>query len=642
MSLYIGCNYHPHDWAPSRWRIDVNMMKEAGFTTVRLGHLCWDSYEPDEGVYTFEWFDEVMDLFAEAGIGVVLDISMHPAPLWVHRLCRGCNIGGINGDLQYPVRRYMEDVSDPAYQYYALRFAKVLVNRYKDHPALFAFGLCNELGWCHRSYSEESKARFINWLRRKYGTIDKLNRAWATQRWCRRLREFDEVGFPETEKEVGSPEAWLDMRRFFSDGIGEFICSLQDLVKENAPGIATTSNHYAENSLSGFDYMKYWPGFVDYPGLGYYFNIEENGDVRYFNNGLSHRIAETDRPMWCIEYQTGGFGLQHGAPGLLRMMMLYSLLGRTQMILGWTWRSMLGGEEQFLFGLLDHDGEPNVNFETYVQVAKDFRKLEAYAFPYLPTPEIGAAHSYDADWAIQYPGNVMFRQSYFDCMQEVSKTFYDLNADYNIVDLKNVRHHYKLLLLPDYIMMTQQEADWLRQYVSDGGSVIMTGYSAMLDENGQVFSCTRPGLLNDLFGIRISGFERPDEKSYFETIELRGAEALKCDDMSGRCLVSCHAYGKGKAYYTSAQMDHLIVAQLIREIAAETGISLPVKVPHEIQARAISDGQFFFVNTSDHPVRFRLPFAGKLILHDTPADGEWTAEAYDADLLVADKFLKTE
>ena len=172
MSLYIGANYHPHDWPRERWPIDVEMMKKAGFTTVRLGHLCWDSFEPDNGVYTFDWFDEVMGLFADAGIGVVLDISMHPAPIWVHCLCKGCNIGGINGDYQYPVRRYMEDVSDPGYQHYALRFAKTLVNRYKDHPALFAFGLCNELGWCHRSHSAESRARFIDWLRKKYGTIE--------------------------------------------------------------------------------------------------------------------------------------------------------------------------------------------------------------------------------------------------------------------------------------------------------------------------------------------------------------------------------------------------------------------------------------------------------------------------------------
>lgn len=50
MALYIGTNYHPHDWSKERWKTDVKMMQEAGFTTVRLGHLCWDSFEPDEGV----------------------------------------------------------------------------------------------------------------------------------------------------------------------------------------------------------------------------------------------------------------------------------------------------------------------------------------------------------------------------------------------------------------------------------------------------------------------------------------------------------------------------------------------------------------------------------------------------------------
>ena len=60
--LYIGTNYHPHDWSKERWKQDIALMKQAGMTTVRLGHLCWDSYEPQEGVYTFEWFDEVMDL----------------------------------------------------------------------------------------------------------------------------------------------------------------------------------------------------------------------------------------------------------------------------------------------------------------------------------------------------------------------------------------------------------------------------------------------------------------------------------------------------------------------------------------------------------------------------------------------------
>jgi len=121
--LYIGVNYHPHDWPGERWPVDIAMMKEAGFDTVRLGHLCWDSFEAADGQYDFSWFDQVMALCAQAGIGVVLDIPMRPAPVWVHRLCPGCNIGAKSGHTVPAVRRYMEDVSDPDYQRYALRFA---------------------------------------------------------------------------------------------------------------------------------------------------------------------------------------------------------------------------------------------------------------------------------------------------------------------------------------------------------------------------------------------------------------------------------------------------------------------------------------------------------------------------------------
>ena len=28
MALYIGANYHPHDWSRERWKIDIQLMKE--------------------------------------------------------------------------------------------------------------------------------------------------------------------------------------------------------------------------------------------------------------------------------------------------------------------------------------------------------------------------------------------------------------------------------------------------------------------------------------------------------------------------------------------------------------------------------------------------------------------------------------
>src|SRR5689334_15947188 len=74
--LYVGTNYHPHDDKNAeKIKRDLQLMKEAGFTVVRMGHLAWDSYEPAEGKFDFAWFDQVMDQMNKAGIKVILDIA---------------------------------------------------------------------------------------------------------------------------------------------------------------------------------------------------------------------------------------------------------------------------------------------------------------------------------------------------------------------------------------------------------------------------------------------------------------------------------------------------------------------------------------------------------------------------------------
>ena len=253
-----------------------------------------------------------MDLCAEKGLSVVLDVSMRPAPVWVHRLCPGCGIGAASGRCVAPVRRYMEDVADPDYQRYALRFARALVERYRDHPALLAFGLCNEQGAGYPSYSEASRKRFQAWLEDKYGTVQALNRAWATQRWSRRLQSFDDVVFPVNEVADGAPEAMLDMRRFFSDGIAGFLIELRKTVEALAPGVPHSSNHYSGKEDLGFDLLRYSDRFVDYPGIGHYPGFAMNDKAQNAFMIAQERLCEQDRPLWCLEYQSGAATCSRG------------------------------------------------------------------------------------------------------------------------------------------------------------------------------------------------------------------------------------------------------------------------------------------------------------------------------------------
>src|SRR5450631_4932655 len=140
--LYVGANYHPHDNKnPEKIKKDIQLMEAGGFKVLRLGHLAWDSYEPSEGKYDFAWFDTVMNMLDTAGIKVILDIAIRPAPIWLHHKYPSIDIVDVNGDVQYPNHRYMEDIGDPMYQQYALQFADSLSKRYGKHPALLAFGI---------------------------------------------------------------------------------------------------------------------------------------------------------------------------------------------------------------------------------------------------------------------------------------------------------------------------------------------------------------------------------------------------------------------------------------------------------------------------------------------------------------------
>jgi beta-galactosidase len=668
MALYIGANYHPHDWPAQRWKTDVDLMKTAGFTTVRLGHLCWDSFEPENGVYTFEWFDSVMDLFSEAGIGVVLDVSVRPAPRWVHKLCPGCEIGSKSGCVQWALTRYMEDVSDPGYQHYALRFAQVLVKRYRSHPALFAFGLCNEQGSGFMSFSEFARQRFAGWLKAKYETVEKLNKAWSSQRWSRRLSSFDDALLQENEIATGAPEAWLDMKRFFSDGVGDFLAMLKDVIEKNAPNVPHSCNHYSGHPHLGFDYLKEAGRFVDYPGIGVYPGFWPDGGKgsRWLMPVYMLRLAEGEKPMWGLEVQTGAYGMYAPPRGVGRMWIFFFLLHRAEMFLGWTFRSMLGGEEQFLFGMLDHDGTPGPLYHEYAQAAADLKKLEKYALPYLPKPEIAVAYSHDSELMTHYHPR-HFRVTHRESVTRVLAVLEGQNRDYQLFDLRNLHKTYKMLIIAAQSLMEEEAIQTVRSFVHSGGTVIMTGYSGWMDHTGKVFSTFKPGGLSDVFGIRVAGFRRTSVRDYetaprvfsqdaepqrdwrimqnngqelaldieyCENLELRGADVHLPFVESEMCAISRHSYGKGVAYYMATESCEALLQWLISDIAASAGLTDGVPAPPGVCARKIAPGQILYLNMTDNPVDIPLKEGGKGILGATEYGGMLTLAPFDVELIV--------
>ena len=216
-------------------------MKQAGFTMVRMGDLSWDAFEPSEGQFEFAWFDQILEQMNQAGIKVILDIGGSPAPIWLHHKYPSVNLVNEQGATVHPAERYMVDISDPVYREKLVRFADELTRHYAHNPALAAIGYNNEIGDGFLSYSEGDRQRFIAWLKAKYGTLENLNQAWATQRWSRHLNSFDEVDLPYVYGPT-PPERYLDLRRFWSDAAIAVLEDLEKVRQRNVPNLPAVSN----------------------------------------------------------------------------------------------------------------------------------------------------------------------------------------------------------------------------------------------------------------------------------------------------------------------------------------------------------------------------------------------------------------
>ena len=259
--LFVGACYQPIDRSPEQINSDIAIMKHAGFNVVRMGDLSWDSFEPSQAKFAFEWFDRVMDRMQAAGIRVILDIPGSPAPIWLHCAYLGVDLVSQNGTRLPPAERYMDNISDPAYVRELGTLADALTKRYAHHPAVIAVGYNNEIGNGFMSYSEADRQRFIAWLRMKYGTIEELNKAWATQRWSRRLNSFEDVDLPLAD-EPGPSERYLDLHHYWSDVSVARLEEIDAIRQRNMPDIPSISNLWDTASRRGFDYLGTYKSYV--------------------------------------------------------------------------------------------------------------------------------------------------------------------------------------------------------------------------------------------------------------------------------------------------------------------------------------------------------------------------------------------
>jgi beta-galactosidase len=626
--LFVGTCYQPVDRTPAQITQDIAHMKQAGLTVVRMGDLSWDYFEPANGKFTFAAFDSVMDQMHAAGIKVLFDLGGSPAPQWLHYQYPGVTLVQEDGSKLYPAERYMDNILDPDYRRLLHRFADKLLARYGKHPAVIAIGFNNEIGNGYMSFSEPVRQRFIGWLKAKYGNLDKLNHAWAAQRWSRTISNWDQVRLPSVAG-VGPNERYLDLRRFWSDATLAVLDDLEALRKRHAPAKPAISNLFSDAGRRGFDYLSTYRRYTTHGAFGYYAGNVIAGafETMMMKGGMT-------APVWFNEFQAGNFGF-YGEKGRSRMLMYFGLLNGGQGMLAWNYNSHLGGEEQIIFGLIDHNDKPSWKLAEWGATAREFQTMQQLGFPRELKPEVALSYSWESRQAAsrQAEGvrlNKYYGTPYRDHKYGAFAPLYNDNLDVAVI---NIAHEdltrYKLLVIAGEYLMDQAATDAVRKYVAQGGTVVMTAQSDKTDGNNQWHSTDLPGQLADVFGLTTQAFYQHTKPltgtidgvpfktslNLYEVLEPTTAQVLarfnpfeQVDqgdrgNSAGQALpaITSNQYGKGRAIYVATLAQPSVLQPLYRQLYRELGIARGPVTPDGVYARVV-DGRTLYVNTTRNPV----------------------------------------
>ena len=149
-------------------------MKLAHCNAMSVGIFSWAALEPEEGRFTFDWLDQVMDDLANNGVFAVLATPSGARPAWMSQ--KYPEVLRVNADRTRILHgaRHNHCYTSPVYREKTALINRKLAERYQNHPALLVWHISNEYGGeCHCALCQDA---FRAWLKERYGSLEALNR----------------------------------------------------------------------------------------------------------------------------------------------------------------------------------------------------------------------------------------------------------------------------------------------------------------------------------------------------------------------------------------------------------------------------------------------------------------------------------
>jgi beta-galactosidase len=601
--IRLGAAYYPEQTPRERWRLDAELMADAGLSVVRMGEFAWAELEPRAATFAFEWLDEAIEVFAEGGHAVVLGTPTAAPPMW---LVRGHpDILPLAADLHrvgFGNRRHYCP-NAPAFLDATDRIVSALGEHYGADVRVCAWQIDNELGG--RCYCDHCRAAFQGWLERKYGTIEGLNDGWGTAFWGQRYDSWSDVGLPAPDpirdggfsRRAPNPGLALDFHRFVSDTYVRYLRRQAELLRSFARNGQEITHNLMGFGFAEIDYAALaaeldFVSWDNYPSLAptrSWMLPALNADAM---RGLS------SRRVWVMEQQVGPLGWEYvrtARRGQMRLHAYQAVAHGAEALVFFRWQAARFGTEQNWFGIVEADGTLGRRYHELRRLSSELRRLDSLADAEVEA-NAAVVYDYDSRFTLQVqPTNAALGHE--NAVYRWYAALRKLGLGVDVVPSGRDLSGYRIVVAPSMPVIDELSCAWLRTYTEAGGTLVVGPHAGVRDQNGAVPARALPAWLDELLGVEVIDISSSEESArvegsisgafagWFEELAIRDATTLATyadGDFAGQTAISERRCGSGLAIYVGGVGDDGVLDALFRTLCERFELPL-VEVPPDVE-----------------------------------------------------------
>ena len=619
--ILYGGDYNPNQWPKEIWEQDMVYFKDARINSATINVFSWAKIQPAEDTYYFDELDEIVEMLSKENYDIVLATSTGAMPAWLYKKYPEVARTDYFGRHHKFGQRHNHCPNSLVFQKYAKALVEKLAERYAHNPHVTCWHISNEYGG--ECYCENCEKAFRVWLKNKYGTIEAVNKAWNMEFWGHTVYDWDEIVLPNAlgdGMENGTDTAFaglsVDYRRFMSDSMLENYKMERDVVRRYNPDTIITTN--LMGTYKFLDYFK-WAKEMDIVSWDNYPSYNTPWSFTAMSHDLMRGLK--DAPFMLLEQTPSQQNWQPynslKKPGQMRAQSIQTMAHGADTVQFFQLRRSVGGCEKFHGAVIGHVGHNNTRvFREVKQLGEELERLGTSTLGSVNQADVGIIFDWDNYWALDYTSGPTEDLKYVDQIHHYYKFFYDNNIGVNMIPVDADFSKYKIVVAPVLYMVKEGMKEALTKFVENGGILITTFMSGLVNESDNVHLGGYPGPLRELAGVWVEEIDAlaPEQTNTItftdgtrmscnllcDLMHLEGAQLLASYDenfYAGMPAITKNTFGKGCTYYIGTNMGQEGIDKVLKMATQQAGVHSVVNEPTalEVVCRKTADSTHYYI-----------------------------------------------